>query len=96
MTAVSTEPASAPRMPAHKFVSLRPDHRTCEKCGIRVEKLPPTPPRKRGGYGWWYEGGKGAWIDGKRHTSGQVATLKEVPPCGSTTRPTETVSTSLV
>jgi hypothetical protein len=96
MTAVSTEPAPVQAVPSHKFVNTGKGLRICEKCGINVENLAPEPPRKRGGYGWWYTGGKGAWINGKRETSGQAAMLKEVPVCGATTRPVETVSTSLV
>ncbi|WP_034271075.1 hypothetical protein [Haloechinothrix halophila] len=65
----------------HKWVPRGTNTRTCEICGMAVER---KPDRR---FAWTLRDGKAVLIDGEHVSAGQSPTLKALPGCGSDQKP---------
>lgn len=65
----------------HKWVPRGTNTRTCEICGMAVER---KPDRR---FAWTLRAGEAVLIAGEHVTSGQSPTLTALPGCGSDQKP---------
>lgn len=68
-------------MTRHKWVPRSENTRSCEICGMAVERKPD------GRFAWTLRDVKAVLVDGEHVTAGQSPTLKALPGCGSDQKP---------